>query len=97
MLFGTDVIVGFPTEGDADFRETLTLLDEVQYDTVYSFAYSTRPGTAALDFGDALSQAEKLERLRELQAHQKGIQERRAQRWVTARPCSRRCCEEVAE
>ena len=37
-----------------DFEDTLSLLDEVQYDQVYSFAYSPRPGTAALGLGDGL-------------------------------------------
>ena len=46
---GTDVIVGYPTESEADFQQTLSLLDEVGFDTVYAFAYSTRPATAALE------------------------------------------------
>jgi tRNA-2-methylthio-N6-dimethylallyladenosine synthase len=82
LALGTDVIVGYPTESEADFEETLSLLDDVQYDTVYSFTYSPRPGTRALDLGDPLPAAEKLERLHRLQALQKGIQEARYRRWV---------------
>jgi tRNA-2-methylthio-N6-dimethylallyladenosine synthase len=81
ILFGTDVIVGFPTEAESDLDDTLSLLDEVQYDTVYSFAYSARPGTAAPALGD-LPGGIKVERLRRLQAHQRGIQERRNREWV---------------
>jgi tRNA-2-methylthio-N6-dimethylallyladenosine synthase len=82
ISLGTDVIVGYPTEEEEDFRETLSLLDEVGYDTLYAFAYSARPATAALQFGDPISQAEKLDRLAKLQEHQRAIQQRRAQRWV---------------
>jgi tRNA-2-methylthio-N6-dimethylallyladenosine synthase len=77
MSFGTDVIVGFPGEGDAEFRETLDLLGAVEFDMVYSFAYSPRPGTAALALGDPVPLAVKLDRLALLQARQKEIQERR--------------------
>ncbi len=79
---GTDVIVGFPTETDADFEETLTLLDEVAYDTVYSFTYSERPGTSAVAHGDPLALTLKFERLRRLQARQKEIQQERNRTWV---------------
>jgi tRNA-2-methylthio-N6-dimethylallyladenosine synthase len=81
MSFGTDVIVGFPTETEEDFGETLSLLAEIEFDTVYAFAYSPRPGTAAelaIDLPDAV----KAERLSRLNALQKTIQERRNRRWV---------------
>ena len=66
MTFGTDIIVGFPTESVANFEETLSLLDDVGYDTVYSFAYSPRPGTAALELVDDVPHGEKIERLQTL-------------------------------
>ena len=47
----TDIIVGFPGETDEDFQQTLDLLDEVQYDSLFSFKYSPRPNTAALADG----------------------------------------------
>jgi len=78
LALGTDVIVGFPSETDRDFEDTLSLLEDVEFDTVYSFAYSPRPGTASLRLGDPLSQQHKLERLRRLQELQRTIQERRA-------------------
>jgi tRNA-2-methylthio-N6-dimethylallyladenosine synthase len=82
IALGTDVIVGFPTETAEDFEETLSLLDAVEYDTCYSFAYSPRPGTAALHFVDRVPQEEKFRRLQVLQHHQKAIQDRRMQRWI---------------
>jgi tRNA-2-methylthio-N6-dimethylallyladenosine synthase len=82
MLFGTDIIVGFPGETDEEFEDTLSLLDEIQYDTVYSFTYSTRPGTAALAWGDDVDPALKNERLQRLQGRQKQIQEIRNRAWI---------------
>ncbi|MDP9262883.1 MAG: tRNA (N6-isopentenyl adenosine(37)-C2)-methylthiotransferase MiaB, partial [Acidobacteriota bacterium] len=48
----TDVIVGFPGESEADFAETLSLLDQVGYDGVFTFKYSPRPNTPALSLPD---------------------------------------------
>jgi tRNA-2-methylthio-N6-dimethylallyladenosine synthase len=82
ILFGTDIIVGFPGESDREFDETMSLLDEVPYDTVYSFAYSERPGTASLALGDTVPLSTKMERLRRLQHRQQEIQRRRGEGWV---------------
>jgi len=82
MRFGTDIIVGFPTETPGEFLETLSLLDEVQFDTVYSFTYSERPGTAALRHEDPIPARVKVERLQQLQEHQKAIQESLNQQWI---------------
>ncbi len=76
----TDVIVGFPGESEADFEETLTLLDAVGYDGIFSFKYSPRPNTPALDYPDSLPDAEKARRLAVLQERQKQIQIGRQQR-----------------
>ena len=73
----TDIIVGFPGETEADFEQTLTLLDEVGYDLIFSFHYSSRPNTAALQFEDAIPEEEKGRRLRVLQERQKQIQLKR--------------------
>jgi tRNA-2-methylthio-N6-dimethylallyladenosine synthase len=70
----TDVIVGFPGETEAEFAETLTLLDEVGFDGVFSFKYSPRPNTPALKFEDAVPDEEKTRRLDVLMAKQKEIQ-----------------------
>ncbi len=70
----TDVIVGFPGETEAEFGETLSLLDEVGYDGVFSFKYSPRPNTPALQYADSISDAEKSRRLQVLQEHQRELQ-----------------------
>ena len=70
----TDVIVGFPGETEAEFGETLSLLDEVGYDGVFSFKYSPRPNTPALQYADSIPDAEKSRRLQILQEHQRELQ-----------------------
>ncbi|WP_299548370.1 tRNA (N6-isopentenyl adenosine(37)-C2)-methylthiotransferase MiaB [uncultured Helicobacter sp.] len=47
LSIGTDIIVGFPTESEEDFLETLDVLEKVRFDTLYSFIYSSRPHTQA--------------------------------------------------
>jgi len=70
----TDVIVGFPGETESDFGETLNLLDEVGFDGVFSFKYSARPNTPALQLEDAIPEEEKSRRLEILMARQRDIQ-----------------------
>ncbi len=70
----TDVIVGFPGETEAEFEETLSLLDEVGYDGIFSFKYSARPNTPALKYADGISEEEKWRRLQALNAKQREIQ-----------------------
>jgi tRNA-2-methylthio-N6-dimethylallyladenosine synthase len=70
----TDVIVGFPGETEAEFQETLALLDEVQYDGVFSFKYSPRPNTPALKYIDTVPEEEKSRRLQILMERQREIQ-----------------------
>jgi tRNA-2-methylthio-N6-dimethylallyladenosine synthase len=76
----TDVIVGFPGETEAEFAETLGLLDEVGYDGVFSFKYSPRPNTPSLQYIDSISEDEKSRRLQTLQEHQREIQRERYKR-----------------
>ena len=73
----TDIIVGFPGETERDFEDTLDLLDQVQYDSLFSFKYSPRPNTAALAMGDRIPEEEKQRRLVILQEKQRAIQIRR--------------------
>lgn len=73
----TDIIVGFPGETEADFEATLGLLDEVEYDALFSFKYSRRPNTPALALEDHIPEEEKSRRLAILQEHQRNIQIRR--------------------
>jgi len=64
----SDFIVGFPGETAADFAATLALARELEFDGSYSFLYSPRPGTPAAELEDPIPHAEKVGRLRQLQA-----------------------------
>ncbi len=77
ISLSTDIIVGFPGETEADFEMTLRLLEEVEYDQVFSFKYSVRPNTPAQSMGDHIPEEEKSRRLMTLQEKQRGIQLRR--------------------
>ncbi|MCM2323973.1 MAG: tRNA (N6-isopentenyl adenosine(37)-C2)-methylthiotransferase MiaB [Oligoflexia bacterium] len=77
----TDLIVGFPTETDADFEATLALLDRVRFDNIFAFAYSPRPGTRAAKLRDDVPEDVKNARLNRALKHQLAIaQERYASR-----------------
>lgn len=75
LALSTDLIVGFCGETRAEFEDTLTLLDEVRFSSVYSFQYSERPHTlASKRLPDDVRDSEKTARLIELQARQRDIQ-----------------------
>jgi tRNA-2-methylthio-N6-dimethylallyladenosine synthase len=78
----TDVIVGFPGETEADFAETLGLLEEVGYDAVFAFKYSPRPNTPSLRMEDAIPDPEKARRLEVLMAKQREIQSARYKKYI---------------
>jgi tRNA-2-methylthio-N6-dimethylallyladenosine synthase len=78
----SDLIVGFPGETEAEFEETLSLLDVVGYDSVFTFKYSARPNTPALGLEDAVPDAEKARRLAALNDKQKQVGARRNQRHI---------------
>jgi len=78
----TDIIVGFPGETDRDFEETITLLDTVGYDGVFSFKYSPRPNTTAASIADAVPEGEKSRRLSILQERQRQIQAARNEKLI---------------
>ena len=82
ISISTDIIVGFPGENEEDFEQTLSLLDEVGYDSVFSFKYSPRPNTPALKFIDHIPDQEKARRLAVLQEKQRQIQNRNNQKHV---------------
>ncbi len=63
MTLSTDVIVGFPGETDAEFKDTLSLIDEVGFAGVFAFKYSPRPYTPALKMQDDVAEGEKQTRL----------------------------------
>jgi tRNA-2-methylthio-N6-dimethylallyladenosine synthase len=76
----TDLIVGFPGETERDFEETLSLLDEVGYDSAFTFKFSPRPNTPALRLDDAIPDEEKVRRLAVLNEKQRQIQTHRNKR-----------------
>ena len=59
LVLTTDIIVGFPGETEADFRETLDMVREVRYDAMFTFIYSPRTGTPAASMPDPVTRAEK--------------------------------------
>jgi tRNA-2-methylthio-N6-dimethylallyladenosine synthase len=63
LALGTDLIVGFPGETDADFEETLVLVEEVRFDSAFTFIYSPRAGTEAASLPNPVPEAVKHERL----------------------------------
>jgi tRNA-2-methylthio-N6-dimethylallyladenosine synthase len=73
----SDIIVGFPGETEEDFEQTLHLLEQVEYDAIFSFKYSKRPNTPALSLGDHIPEEEKKRRLMIVQERQRSIQIRR--------------------
>ena len=69
----TDIIVGFPGEGDDDFAMTLQILRDVQFDTLFAFKYSKRPNTKALDLPGHLPEQVREDRLEQVFSLQKDI------------------------
>lgn len=74
MAVTSDMIVGFPGETDADFAQTMDLIERIRYDGIYAYAYSPRPGTQALRLGDPVPEDVKMARLHTLQHRQNQIQ-----------------------
>ena len=76
----TDLIVGFPGETEHEFEQTLSLLDEVGYDSAFTFKYSPRPNTPAISLDDAIPDEEKTRRLAMVNEKQRQISTRRNRR-----------------
>lgn len=76
----SDIIVGFPGETQKDYQETIDMMEKIRFDSVFSFKYSERKGTAAQTLPDKVPEAEKRQRLKELQA----LQDRHTQEKNTA-------------
>jgi tRNA-2-methylthio-N6-dimethylallyladenosine synthase len=68
LAFTSDFIVGFPGETEADFQDTLKLVETVGFAGAYTFAYSVRPGTPAAELADQVPEHVKIDRLHRLQA-----------------------------
>ena len=73
----SDIIVGFPGETEEDLEQTLSLLEEVEFDSIFSFKYSKRPNTSALAMEDHMTEDEKSRRLTIVMEKQRSIQIRR--------------------
>jgi tRNA-2-methylthio-N6-dimethylallyladenosine synthase len=73
IAISTDIIVGFPGETEEHYQDTLSLMREVRFSTVYSAAYSPRPGTLAARWGDDVAAEVKKDRLQRLDALQTEI------------------------
>lgn len=82
IVLSTDIICGFPNETEEEHQDTLKLLKEAQYDFIYSYEYSPRPGTRAYTLEDNLNDETRNLRLREVQALQLSIQEKIRQEMV---------------
>jgi tRNA-2-methylthio-N6-dimethylallyladenosine synthase len=81
LALGTDVIVGFPGETEADFQATLEVVEHVRYDSAFTFIYSPRAGTEAADMTDQVPEEVKHERLERLvEVVQRIAAERNAER-----------------
>jgi tRNA-2-methylthio-N6-dimethylallyladenosine synthase len=63
IALSTDIIVGFPGETEEDFQETLSLVEQVEFDDAYTFKYSVRDGTPAVRIKDHVSEDAKTERI----------------------------------
>src|SRR5207247_10208611 len=66
LAFGTDIIVGFPGETEDDFTQTLGVVEEVGYDSAFTFVYSPRAGTEAAAMPDQVPHEVKIERMERL-------------------------------
>ena len=78
----TDIIVGFPTESDEDFQQTVSLMEEVQFDGAFVFMYSERPGTGSSRLSDDVAAETKRVRCNELLALQLKQQQERYQQLI---------------
>ena len=66
LALGTDIIVGFPGETEADFAETLEVVEEVSFDSAFTFVYSPRAGTEAADMAEQVPEDVKRDRMERL-------------------------------
>jgi tRNA-2-methylthio-N6-dimethylallyladenosine synthase len=81
LALGTDIIVGFPGETDQDFRETLEVIEEVRFDSAFTFVYSPRQGTDAAEMAGQVPDTVKSERIeRVIEVVQRIARERNEER-----------------
>lgn len=85
LSLSSDFIVGFPTESDSDFMQTMDLIAEAGFDCAFSFVYSPRPGTPAANLRDGVSAEVKSQRLELLQNRIRQLDDAFKQRLVGTR------------
>ncbi|MCW5592138.1 MAG: tRNA (N6-isopentenyl adenosine(37)-C2)-methylthiotransferase MiaB [Burkholderiales bacterium] len=85
ISLSTDFIVGFPGETEADFAQTMKLVEDVRFDGAFSFVYSPRPGTPAAELPDDTPREVKIERLQRLQARLQELSEEYSRAMVGTR------------
>ena len=78
----TDIIVGFPGEGKEDFNETVSLLEEVEFNSIFSFKYSSRPYTNASKLEDTIPEETKMTRLEKVHEVQEKIQKEKHDKMI---------------
>ncbi len=66
LVLSTDIIVGFPGETEEEFQDTMSLVQEIKFETIYAYIYSPRPFTKAAEYTDQVPEAVKSERLNRL-------------------------------
>jgi tRNA-2-methylthio-N6-dimethylallyladenosine synthase len=79
----TDIIVGFPGETEADFMDTVQMVEEMEHDAMFLFKYSKRPNTSALQYEDHIPEEEKTRRFNVLQERQRAVQIKRNAQYVS--------------
>ncbi|MBQ2454552.1 MAG: radical SAM protein, partial [Firmicutes bacterium] len=84
IAISTDIIVGFPGETEEDFQDTLSLVEEVRYDSAFTFIYSVRQGTPAAERKDQVPEEVKHERFNRLIDAIHRIQEEKAEKYRDA-------------
>ncbi len=82
IAVSSDIIVGFPTETEAEFEDTLKLMEEVDFDNNYMFSYSPRPGAPAAEWEDTVPEADKKLRLQKTMDLQNRLTLKNAQAFV---------------
>ena len=78
----TDIIVSFPGETEAQFEDTMSLVNEVRYDSAFTFIYSPRTGTKAASMGGLIPEEVSSERIQRLIALQEGLQQETLKRFI---------------
>ena len=82
IALSTDIIVGYPSESDSEFEDTLALMEKIKFSSSYMFSYSPRPGTPAQYLPDSIPQSVKSERLQKTIKLQSRLTQEQGQKFV---------------